>query len=632
MGCPDTDSEGPRGRTGRPETPSSSANSSRSRRSTLSQRVHFDEPDMCNPLASPRSDVTVTPVPVSVPAKSTNPKVGLPSTSVAGSSVQSLDQLPAPSHDKRNAFAQRKAKVSAPSALPVPSVSSAPSVPSSSHPLRSSIRSSSIPPVPPIPASILKNRPGNLAVPQIKPRSFSAPPSPPKMADSSNVPEGNNKPLPVSPSSRYEPHTPSPRTPIFKKDGMRRPSFSPMERTTGASSTTGSPATHRSSLTLKDLPEAVRSLQYKYETDFKRVTKKIDDIDKLERKVEDFVTLTRDYVQDHMDAQFDRQSEVSLEIINAKRDATEAKEQVHDLKEQANEIKEQIHEMRLEINEHTSTVNDLSAKVDMCLTGIYDNTAEPFVVYQRRKNKEIDEDIQDIGDQTVDQGAQINYLRTLIVRTQVALRVLQHEHGLSISEDVERILPSTPLPARDTVPPTGTLRTLASSESAAIPPAKATAPAQNAPAAQNTPAAKSAPQAKAAPPANTIPQVKITPPTATPPASATGSATITPPGSSTVKQSSIPRRTKKKKSSKKSSSGSSGSTVANQTATTEEETVPPVPQVPQVPHGIILPLDAVRDTPNIPLGHIHPLYRPQFSEMNAEDIPAAASTPRTEER
>ncbi|CAI7583430.1 unnamed protein product [Penicillium crustosum] len=617
-----TDSEGPRGRTGGPETPSSSANSSRSRRSTLSQRVHFEEPDMCNLLASPRSDVTVTPVPVSVPAKSTNPKVGLPSTSVANSSVQSLDQLPAPSQDKRNAFAQRKAKASAPSVPP------APSVPSSPHPLRSSIRSSSIPPVPPIPASILKNRRGNLAVPQIKPRSSSAPPSPPKMADSSNVPEGNNKPLPLSPSSRYDPHTPSPRTPIFKKDGLRRPSLSPMERTTGASSTTGSPTTHRSSLTLKDLPEAVRCLQYKYETDFKRLTKKIDDIEKLERKVDDFVTLTRDYVQDQMDAQFDRQSEVSLEIINARCDATEAKEQVHDLKEQVNEIKEQIHEMRLEINGHTSTVNDLSAKVDMCLTGIYDNTAEPFVVYQRRKNKEIDEDIQDIGDQTVDQGAKIDYLRQLVIRTQIALRVLQHEHGLEISEDVEMILPPTPLPVRDTVPPTGTLRTLASSASAAIPPEKAAAPAQN------TPTAKSASQAKATPPANTIPQVKVTPPGVTPPASATGSATasgsttITPPGSSTVKPSSIPRR-KKKKSSKKSSSVSSGSTVANQTATTEEETAPPVPQVP---HGIILPLDAARDTPNIPPGHIHPLYRPQFSGMNAEDIPAAASTPRTEER
>ncbi|KAJ5195928.1 hypothetical protein N7449_006407 [Penicillium cf. viridicatum] len=559
---------------------------------------------MCNPLASPRSDVTVTAVPVPVPAKSTNPKVGLPSTSVADSSAQSLDQLPAPSHDKRNAFAQRKTKISVPS---VPSSSHPPS-----HPLRSSLRSSSIPPVPPIPASILKIRPGSITI--TKPRSSSAPPSPPKMADSSNVPGGNNKPLPVSPSNRYDPHTPSPRTPIFKKDGMRRPSLSPMEqRVTGVSSTASSPTAHRSSLTLKDLPEAVRSLQYKYETDFKRLTKKIDNIEKLEQKVDDFVTVTRDYIQDQMDAQLERQSEMSFELTKAQLEAKD--------------IKEQIHEMRLEINGLTSTVNDLSAKVDMCLTGIYDNTAEPFVVYQRRKNKEIDEDIQDIGDQTVDQGAQITYLRQMLIRTQIALRVLQQEHGLKVSEDVENILPPNLLPARDTVPPTGTLRTLASG-STAIPPAKAAAPAKN------TPAAKSAPQAKAAPPANIALQEKITAPaSATPPESATGSATatgsttITPPGSSTVKQSSIPRRSKKKKNSKKSSSVSSGSTVANQTATTEE-TVPPVPQVP---HGIILPLDAVRDAPNIPLAHIHPLYRPQFSEMNAEDIPAAASTPRTEE-
>lgn len=384
---------------------------------------------------------------------------------------------------------------------------------------------------------------------------------------------------------------------------MHRPSLSPMERVTGVSSTASSPTAHRSSLTLKDLPEAVRSLQYKYETDFKRLTKKIDNIEKLEQKVDDFVTVTRDYIQDQMDAQLERQSEMSFELTKTQLEAKD--------------IKEQIHEMRLEINGLTSTVNDLSAKVDMCLTGIYDNTAEPFVVYQRRKNKEIDEDIQDIGDQTVDQGAQITYLRQMLIRTQIALRVLQQEHGLKVSEDVENILPPTLLPARDTVPPTGTLRTLASSGSTAIPPAKAASPAKN------TPAAKSAPQE------NITALASATPPaSATGSATATGSTTITPPGSSTVKQSSIPRRSKKKKNSKKSSSVSSGSTIANQTATNEEETVPPVPQVP---HGIILPLDAVRDAPNIPLAHIHPLYRPQFSEMNAEDIPAAAPTPRTEE-
>jgi hypothetical protein len=34
---------------------------------------HFEEPEMCNPLASPRSDATVTAVPVSVPVQSSNP-------------------------------------------------------------------------------------------------------------------------------------------------------------------------------------------------------------------------------------------------------------------------------------------------------------------------------------------------------------------------------------------------------------------------------------------------------------------------------------------------------------------------------------------------------------------------------
>ncbi|EKV16077.1 hypothetical protein Pdw03_6290 [Penicillium digitatum] len=547
---------------------------------------------MCNPLASPRSDVTVTAVPVPVPAKSTNPKVGLPSTSVADSSAESLD-LSGPSHDKRNAFSQRLTKVTVrpPSHAPRSFLRSS---------FRSSFRSSSIPPVPPIPASILKNRPGNITISELKPRSSSAPPSPPKMTDSPNVPEGNNKPLPVSPSSRYGPHTPSPRKSIFRNDGIYHPSVSPMDRATGASSTGVSPSAHRSSLTLKDLPEAVRSIQYKYETDFKQLAKKIDNIEKVEQKVEDFVTMTRDYIQDQMDAQLQRQSDGAFELTKAKLDATEAKEQVE-------EIKEQIHEMRLEINGLTSSFNDLSAKVDMCLTGIYDNTEEPFVAYQRRKNTEIDEDIQDIGDTTVEQAAQILFLRQMLIRIQVALRVLQHEHGLNVSDEVEKILPPTPFPIRDTVPPTGTLRTV-SSQSAAIPPTQAATPV-------TTPVPAKSPASAT----TTVPAKTTLSASATPPASASGSATITPPGSSTVKPSSIPRRSKKM-SLRKSSNVSSGSTVAQETSVTEEETVPPVPALP---HGIRVPFDAARDVP-IPLANIHPLFRAQFNGRNAEGIPAAA--------
>ncbi|CAG8901078.1 unnamed protein product [Penicillium nalgiovense] len=155
---------------------------------------------MCNPLASPRSDVTVTAVPVPVPVQSSNPRVGLPSSSVAESS-QSVDPLPDSSQDKRNAFAHRKTN---------PSVSPRPPPRSSLRSsLRSTLRSSSIPPVPPIPVSILKNRPSNITLTQVKPRSSSAPPSPPKMDESSNVPEGNNKPLPMSPSGRFNPTHPA---------------------------------------------------------------------------------------------------------------------------------------------------------------------------------------------------------------------------------------------------------------------------------------------------------------------------------------------------------------------------------------------------------------------------------------
>ncbi|CAG8203222.1 unnamed protein product [Penicillium nalgiovense] len=537
---------------------------------------------MCNPLASPRSDVTVTAVPVPVPVQSSNPRVGLPSSSVAESS-QSVDPLPDSSQDKRNAFAHRKTN---------PSVSPRPPPRSSLRSsLRSTLRSSSIPPVPPIPVSILKNRPSNITLTQVKPRSSSAPPSPPKMDESSNVPEGNNKPLPMSPSGRFNPHTPSPRTPSFRNDGMYRPSASPMEGPSGVS-----PTTQRSSLTVKDLPEAVRSLQYRYETDIFRLSKKIDNLNKLEQKVDDFVTVTRDYFKDQMDAQLERQSEMTFEIAQARADANGTKEQVAELVKELKEIKEELPEMRAEINELTSTFNDLSAKVDMCLTGIWDNTEEPFVVYQRRKNRELDEDIQDIGSQTEDQNRQITFLRRMFIQIQMAFDVLQHEHGIQISEDVKKILPPNPLPAHDAVPATGTVRSLASFGSGANPPAKTDAPAKAGLSTQTAPPARAATASTTAP------------------ASASASATVTPPGSSTAKQSSIPRRSKKKSSKKSSSSSSAQQTSA---AKTEE-----VPAVPTLPEGIRVPRDAVREAP-VPLADIHPLFRPQFNEVNAPGIPTA---------
>ncbi|CAG8901079.1 unnamed protein product [Penicillium nalgiovense] len=298
---------------------------------------------------------------------------------------------------------------------------------------------------------------------------------------------------------------------------MYRPSASPMEGPSGVS-----PTTQRSSLTVKDLPEAVRSLQYRYETDIFRLSKKIDNLNKLEQKVDDFVTVTRDYFKDQMDAQLERQSEMTFEIAQARADANGTKEQVAELVKELKEIKEELPEMRAEINELTSTFNDLSAKVDMCLTGIWDNTEEPFVVYQRRKNRELDEDIQDIGSQTEDQNRQITFLRRMFIQIQMAFDVLQHEHGIQISEDVKKILPPNPLPAHDAVPATGTVRSLASFGSGANPPAKTDAPAKAGLSTQTAPPARAATASTTAP------------------ASASASATVTPPGSSTAKQSSIP--------------------------------------------------------------------------------------------
>ncbi|KAJ5356840.1 hypothetical protein N7517_011449 [Penicillium concentricum] len=513
----DTDSEGPRGRTGRPETPSS-ANSS-SRRSTLS-RVHFADDvadEMCNPLASPRSDVTVTAVPVPVPSKSANPTVGLPS------SVGENWELPPPSVDKRNAFAQQKAKLASQSSSHL-----------SSHPSHFSRRSSSIPPVPSLPVSILKNRHGNLSIAEVKPRSFSAPPSPPKMEDSPDVPEGKNKPLPMSPPGKFEPHTPSPRTPIFNRDGLRTPILGSPFSPTGVSPVTS----NRSSFaTLKDLPETVRTLQYQYEATQKRLATKIDDINRLEKKVEDFFTLTENYIKDQMHAQVERNSDLSFELSKFKRENKKTMDQV-------NQIKESIHEMRLEINGLTSTVNDLSAKVDMCLTGIWENTEEPFVAYQRRKNSEIDEDLQDIGNMAVNNGAQLLFVRQSIIRMQIAFRLLQHENNLNVSQDVQLVLPQFPLATQDNVPPTGQLQSLATFEPGAAPPASTTVPANA------TRSASTTVPANVTPPASRTVPARATPGNSTSSGSTTVPANVTPPASRTVPARATP-----------ANSTSSGSTV-----------------------------------------------------------------------
>ncbi|KAJ5178450.1 uncharacterized protein N7500_001149 [Penicillium coprophilum] len=621
----DTDSEGPRGRTGRPDTPSSSANSS-SRRSTLS-RVHFAD-DMCNPLASPRSDATVTAVPVPVPSKSTNPTVGLPA-SVTGSS-----ELPPPSVDKRNAFAQLRGKVAASQSSSRPS-----------HPSLSSPRASSIPPVPPLPVSILKNRPGNISLADLKPRSSSAPPSPPKMVDNSDAPEGNNKPLPV-----YDPHTPSPRTPSFDKEGVRNPILR-----TPFSPTLISPPSHRPGLsTMKDLPEAVRTLQYQYEAIQKRLTTQMDDIHKLEKKIEDFFALTENYIKDQMDAQLKRSSNLSSHLSQLKQGTKKTKDEV-------DEIKDTIHEMRLEINGLTSTVNDLGAKIDMCLTGIWENTEEPFVAYQRRKNQEIDEDMQDIGDLAVNNGAQLMFLRQSMIRMQLAFRLLQHENNLVVSQNVQLALPQFPLVQGNNVPTAGTHQPPATSATGAAPPASTTVPASAPPAnstlsastavpakatsakstssglttvpAKVNPAkstssttstvrAKTTPSTSANAPAKTTPSASV-PAKATSPASATGSATITSPGSSTAKPSSIPRRPKKSLSSQMRDKENIGNTIGytENNMTAEDFTSGRVgPPVPELPHGIVIPgVPGVA----IPLANIHPLYRSGFREVNAPGMPAA---------
>jgi hypothetical protein len=186
----------------------------------------------------------------------------------------------------------------------------------------------------------------------------------------------------------------------------------------------------------------VRALQFQHDATQKRLAKKIGDINRLEQKVDDFLGFTENYISDQMNAQLKRSSELAFDFAQVQRDAQEAKGQV-------DQIKEAIHEMRLEINGLTSSLCDLSAKVDMCLTGIWDNTAEPFVVFQRRRNDEIDADINEIGDNTVKLKAESMFLRRAIICTMTAVRLMQYENNLYASRDVEVVLPPFPLGERD---------------------------------------------------------------------------------------------------------------------------------------------------------------------------------------
>lgn len=338
---------------------------------------------MCNPLGTARSDETVVAVPVTVAPKPASPKVGLPaSTSFKESRSVSVGHNP-----KRNAFAARAALTS---------------------------RNSPPPPLPILPTiPIIKN--SSL-------RSFSAPPSPPKMDNFNKSPTegGRNKPLPMSPASGYGPRTPashaspaSPASAASIKDGMHRPTQRPV---------LGSPfALRRSSLTSSELPEAVRSLHEKYETDHKRLSKQTEDLHRLEKKVEDYANWIKNELKHQLQQHSDLSGSVNQLSFGVSKEMLEFK----------NEIGGDVHRLRVDVNRLTTSYNELGEKMDKCIAGLWDNTQEPFIVYQRRKNEALERDL-DLLESEISQVKDENrHLTRLMVRVRMGLTLLDPNNTLS---------------------------------------------------------------------------------------------------------------------------------------------------------------------------------------------------------
>jgi hypothetical protein len=92
------------------------------------------------------------------------------------------------------------------------------------------------------------------------------------------------------------------------------------------------------------------------------------------------------------------------------------------------ELQSDIYEMRTEINDLTAAFSDMSAKVEICLQRLWDNSDETFTEHQCRKNKLVQEDLDSVKNQ-------LDYLKQLVMRVRIGLTIAQPNHALSYTPD-----------------------------------------------------------------------------------------------------------------------------------------------------------------------------------------------------
>jgi hypothetical protein len=254
---------------------------------------------------------------------------------------------------------------------------------------------------------------------------LSALPSPPKMekrvisSASSRPVLGNNKPLPLSPPSEYDPFTSA----GLKKGAMHHYLPSPRHHLPGTSPLNP----HLNEL------ETVRTLQQKYEAHSKLLEKHGSELVRLEKKMDDFSAWTQEQFRDVVERfgnmsqansdMFAKQTQLSYDIAKSRL-------------ELKNELKSEIYEMRAEINGLTASFSDLSAKDDICLQRLWNNSDETFIEHQCRKNELVQEDLKRVKNQ-------LDYLKQLVIRVRVGLTIAQPNHALSYTP-VATQPPATP--------------------------------------------------------------------------------------------------------------------------------------------------------------------------------------------
>ncbi|KAJ5783054.1 hypothetical protein N7457_004828 [Penicillium paradoxum] len=204
----------------------------------------------------------------------------------------------------------------------------------------------------------------------------------------------------------------------------------------------GSTTPRRSSLTMSELPEAVKSLQQKYESDLERLEKKMEDIARLDKKLDDFAG----WVQNQLGEQVMQHSELAQGHAEL---GSKHNQQGYNLAAAIlnikHELKHDIRDLRTDLDGLSTSYKELNEKVDICIAGLWDSTNEPFVAFQRRKNESVEKDLEILESEISHLKDDNRNLTRLLVRVRMGLTLLDPSNSLSyelVSPDA--LPPATP--------------------------------------------------------------------------------------------------------------------------------------------------------------------------------------------